>query len=53
MEADVRISGSGNAELHVQNELNVFISGSGNVFFSEFPDVFSKKTGSGRVQGVN
>ena len=47
MEADVRISGSGNAEL------NVFISGSGNVFFLEFPDVYSNITGSGRVQGVN
>lgn len=51
--ADITISGSGNAELAVDSTLDVSISGSGNVYYTGSPDVDSNITGSGSVQGMN
>jgi hypothetical protein len=52
-EADVVISGSGDAEVRVVNRLSARISGSGNVLFRGNPVVNSTITGSGRVIDAN
>lgn len=48
-EANVRLSGSGNCELHVSDKLDVNISGSGNVYYKGNPIIDSKVSGSGRI----
>ncbi|MCU0352905.1 MAG: DUF2807 domain-containing protein [Cytophagales bacterium] len=48
-DANVRISGSGNCEMTVQQKLTARISGSGNVRYRGRPAVDSRVTGSGRV----
>lgn len=48
-EAEVDISGSGNASLTVQNKLKAKISGSGKVYYSGSPEVDAKVSGSGKV----
>jgi hypothetical protein len=45
----VRISGSGDAEVKVTDKLDVVITGSGNVYYMGNPAVFTKITGSGKV----
>ncbi len=47
--ADVSISGSGNAEVSVADELDVDIQGSGNVFYYGDPEVRAIVSGSGKV----
>jgi hypothetical protein len=47
--ADINISGSGDAEVSVEDFLDVNIQGSGNVFYFGNPQVTSKVTGSGKV----
>jgi hypothetical protein len=47
--ADINISGSGDAEVSVEEYLDVDIQGSGNVFYYGNPQVTSKVTGSGKV----
>lgn len=48
-EADVRISGSGNAWVHPLRNLSVNISGSGNIHYLGNPQVFSSITGTGKI----
>lgn len=51
---EVRIAGSGNAEVHVQKELSVSISGSGNVRYRGSGSLVNASTaGSGRVMKVS
>lgn len=52
-EADVVVSGSGDAEVRVVNRLSARITGSGNVLFRGNPTVNSTITGSGRVIDAN
>ncbi len=52
-EADVLISGSGNAEVRVTNRLSVRISGSGDVLYRGNPSLNVNITGSGRVIDSN
>ncbi len=47
--AEVNISGSGNAQVLVNQELDVRIQGSGNVFYHGNPEVHANITGSGNV----
>ena len=49
----VTISGSGNCEVFVRDELMVTISGSGSVFYKGMPNVSSTITGSGAVIDAN
>lgn len=46
----VKISGSGDASVHVNGNLNVGIAGSGDVLYRGSPNVKSKISGSGDVQ---
>lgn len=46
---DIIVSGSGNAEVTVQDLLNVNITGSGNVIYKGNPVINSQVTGSGSV----
>src|SRR5690606_26374802 len=48
-QADVDISGSGNASLTIQDKLRVEISGSGKVYYNGSPDVDADISGSGKV----
>ncbi|MGJ4997300.1 head GIN domain-containing protein [Bradyrhizobium sp. HKCCYLS3077] len=48
-DANVKISGSGIAELFVTNKLSARISGSGNVYYVGAPVLDVRITGSGRV----
>lgn len=47
--AGVKVSGSGSVNLHVANELNAVIRGSGNVHYSGDPVVRQDRSGSGKV----
>ncbi len=48
---EVRISGSGRSRIHVGDELDAKISGSGSVYYAGDPDkVISNVSGSGRVK---
>jgi len=49
-EAEITISGSGNAFVDVEDYLNVMISGSGSVFYRGTPEIDSHITGSGTVR---
>lgn len=51
--ADVRISGSGDASVHVLELLEVNISGSGNVYFKGNPQLVIEISGSGEVIDAN
>lgn len=48
-EADVNISGKGDASVKVQDILKARISGSGNVYYTGDPEVDAKLSGSGKV----
>lgn len=50
---NIRISGSGNAEVNVANSLDVNISGSGSVYYLGNPYLDVQITGSGRVKNAN
>lgn len=50
---DVRIEGSGSAEVSVEIDLDVFITGSGDVYFKGHPSVNSQITGTGEVIDAN
>jgi len=51
--SSVSISGSGNTKVDVNNELNVNITGSGNVFYVDEPaKITTKITGTGEVQKI-
>ena len=47
--ADIRISGSGNVEVTVNEHLDVRISGSGDVYYRGAPAIESRISGSGKV----
>ncbi|MCC9135001.1 head GIN domain-containing protein [Pontibacter silvestris] len=47
--AEVDISGSGSAEVAVEEDLEVEISGSGKVYYKGEPDIISDVSGSGKV----
>lgn len=51
--ADVRITGSGSAEVNVTSDLDAFITGSGDVFYKGHPHVIAEITGSGKVIDAN
>ncbi len=51
--SDVRISGSGSAEVTVDNDLDVIISGSGDLYYKGHPQISSQVTGSGKVINAN
>ncbi len=51
--ADVKITGSGNANLFVEKELTVRLLGSGNVYYGGEPDVFLSAAGSGNIYQWN
>jgi hypothetical protein len=51
--ADVRISGSGDTEISVNNLMDVDISGSGNVYYKGTPVFNINITGSGSVMSKN
>lgn len=48
-ETEVHISGSGDAEVDVQDELDANISGSGRVYYTGSPGVNSSVSGSGKL----
>jgi len=50
---DIRIEGSGSAEVNVVTDLDVFISGSGDVYYKGHPSVNAEITGSGSVIDAN
>ncbi len=50
---DVRISGSGSAEVTVDDDLDVVISGSGNVLYKGHPHISSQISGSGKLIDSN
>ncbi len=50
---DINISGVGNAEVSVNNELDVTITGAGTVFYRGTPTVTSTITGDGSVVEAN
>lgn len=52
-EANVTVSGSGNADIRVNDVLNVEISGSGNVRYLGFPSINSDLSGSGSLLNMN
>ncbi|MEO0340730.1 MAG: head GIN domain-containing protein [Bacteroidota bacterium] len=51
--SDITISGSGDAEVFVQDELTIRISGSGDVFYKGRPSLNVSVSGSGRVIDAN
>jgi hypothetical protein len=51
--ASARISGSGNAEIHVTDNLRASISGSGSINYRGNPIIDSSISGSGRVRNIN
>jgi hypothetical protein len=51
--SDITISGSGAAEVTVDNDLDISISGSGDVFYKGHPNISSSITGSGKVIDAN
>lgn len=51
--ADIRISGSGTAEVRVEQYLKARISGSGDVYYKGNPDLDVSVSGSGRVIDAN
>lgn len=53
LRARVEITGSGNAEVSVQDELDVKISGSGDVRYKGTPSIDVSISGSGRVVDAN
>lgn len=50
--ADIKVSGSGNASIHAENTLNAALSGSGNVRYSGNARVNLVKSGSGGVDKI-
>lgn len=52
-EAEVFISGSGNAFIHAEQKMKVVISGSGNTYYSGFPQISSTISGTGSVIPAN
>ena len=48
-EAEVKISGSGNASITAEKNLNAAVSGSGNITYSGDPKVSKSKSGSGSI----
>ena len=53
LRARIEITGSGNAEVQVQDELDVKISGSGDVRYKGTPSLDINISGSGRVVDAN
>ncbi|MDZ4747339.1 MAG: head GIN domain-containing protein [Saprospiraceae bacterium] len=51
--SDITLSGSGSAEVTVDNDLDISISGSGDVFYKGHPDISTSITGSGKVINAN
>lgn len=50
---DLTLTGSGSAEVKVEDDLDILISGSGNVYYKGHPDVDAEITGSGKVIDAN
>ena len=47
--SDIKVTGSGNGTVTVNDELSVAISGSGTVSYSGYPDIYKRITGSGKI----
>ena len=52
-DADIRVSGSGNSEVNVSDNLTVRISGSGDVYYRGKPQVEVSVSGSGKLVNAN
>lgn len=50
---DIRIYGSGNTRCFVNDELDVTIGGSGNIYYKGFPTISQNIYGSGRIYNYN
>lgn len=50
---DIRISGSGSAEVKVDDDLDVVISGSGDVYYKGHPTITTQISGSGKLIDAN
>jgi len=50
---EIKISGSGNSQVFVNQQLDVTITGSGDIWYKGHPDVSSNITGSGKVHDAN
>ncbi len=50
---DIKITGSGDADVRVNDELDIRITGSGDVRYKGFPTLDAEVTGSGRVINAN
>jgi len=50
---DLVISGSGNAEVSVNQQLNVRITGSGDIWYRGHPGITTQITGSGKIHDAN
>ena len=53
LDADIKIAGSGEVRLSVEDELNVNISGSGKVYYKGNPEVEMNISGSGKIIPLN
>jgi hypothetical protein len=53
LDADITVSGSGDVETTVENNLNVTVSGSGSVRYKGHPAVNSSISGSGSITHMN
>jgi Putative auto-transporter adhesin, head GIN domain len=51
--SDVRIEGSGSAEVSVDTDLDAVITGSGNIYYKGHPNISSTITGSGKLIDAN
>ncbi len=51
--SDVRIDGSGSAEVFVDTDLDAVIAGSGNIYYKGHPTISSTITGSGKLINAN
>ncbi|MEM1215339.1 MAG: head GIN domain-containing protein [Bacteroidota bacterium] len=51
-ECEIRVSGSGDVEIHANNRLDARVSGSGDVSYRGQPKVYSRVSGSGNVSAM-
>ena len=52
-ESNIRLDGSGDCKVTVHDELDIVISGSGDVYYKGSPNIKTRVKGSGRVQKVD
>ena len=52
-ESNIRLDGSGDCKVTVHDELDIVISGSGDVYYKGSPNIKTRVKGSGRVQKID